>query len=94
MKNLVWSAKFVRKFKRLTKKNTQIRIQIEKTLELLIEDPFESSLRTHKLKGDLDGAWSCSVDYDIRILFEFVIDPESGEEEIFLLTLNSHDDVY
>ena len=64
-KNLVWSAKFVRKFKRLTKKNTQIRIQIEKTLEILIEDPFDSGLRTHKLKGDLDGAWSCSVDYDI-----------------------------
>ncbi|MDY6898997.1 MAG: type II toxin-antitoxin system mRNA interferase toxin, RelE/StbE family [Cyanobacteriota bacterium] len=94
MKNLVWSAKFVRKFKRLTKKNTQLRIQIEKTLELLIEDPFDSSLRTHKLKGDLDGVWSCSVDYDNRILFEFVIDTESGEEEIFLLTLGSHDDVY
>ncbi|MGB3650270.1 MAG: type II toxin-antitoxin system mRNA interferase toxin, RelE/StbE family [Rivularia sp. (in: cyanobacteria)] len=94
MKNLVWSAKFVRQFKRLTKKNTQIRIQIEKTLELLIEDPFDSSLRTHKLKGTLDKVWSCSVDYDIRILFEFVIDPESGEEEIFLLTLGSHDDVY
>ncbi|MGB6298722.1 MAG: plasmid stabilization system protein [Rivularia sp. (in: cyanobacteria)] len=55
MKNLVWSAKFVRKFKRLTKKNAQLKIQIEKTLELLIEDPFDSSLRTHKLKGDLDG---------------------------------------
>lgn len=91
---MVWSAKFVRKFKRLIKKNAQLRIQIEQTLELLIEDPFDSSLRTHKLKGDLDGVWSCSVDYDNRILFEFVIDTESGEEEIFLLTLGSHDDVY
>ena len=94
MKNLVWSPKFVRKFKRIAKKNTQLRIQIEKTLELLMEDPFDSSLRTHKLKGDLEGVWSCSVDYDNRILFEFVIDTESGEEEIFLLTLGSHDDVY
>lgn len=84
----------MRKFKRLIKKNAQLRIQIEQTLELLIEDPFDSSLRTHKLKGDLDGVWSCSVDYDNRILFEFVIDTESGEEEIFLLTLGSHDDVY
>lgn len=94
MKNLVWSAKFVGKFKRLTKKNAQLKIQIEKTLELLIEDPFDSSLRTHKLKGDLDGVWFCSVDYDNRILFEFVINAESGEEEIFLLTLGSHYDVY
>ncbi len=94
MKNLVWSAGFVRKFKRLTKKNPQLRIQIEKTLELLTEDPFNSSLRTHKLKGDLGGVWSCSVDYDNRILFEFIINPDSEEEDIFLLTLGSHDDVY
>ena len=94
MKNLVWSAGFVRKFKRLVKKNPQLRIQIEKTLELLTEDPFNSSLRTHKLKGDLDGVWSCSIDYDNRILFEFVIDSDSAEEEIFLLALGSHDDVY
>ncbi|NJN12588.1 MAG: type II toxin-antitoxin system mRNA interferase toxin, RelE/StbE family, partial [Richelia sp. RM1_1_1] len=52
------------------------------------------SLRTHKLKGDLNGVWSCSVDYDNRILFELVINTDSGEEEIFLLTLGSHDDVY
>jgi mRNA-degrading endonuclease YafQ of YafQ-DinJ toxin-antitoxin module len=62
LKNLVWSAGFVRKFKRLVKKNPQLKIQIEKTLELLTEDPFNSSLRTHKLKGDLDGVWSCLVD--------------------------------
>jgi addiction module RelE/StbE family toxin len=94
VKNLVWSVGFVRKFKRLIKKNPQLRIQIEQTLDLLTEDPFNSSLRTHKLKGDLDGVWSCSVDYDNRILFEFVINPDLGEEEIFLLTLGSHDDVY
>ena len=94
MKNLVWSPGFVRKFKRLAKKNPQLRIQIEKTLELLTEDPFNSSLRTHKLKGDLGGIWSCSVDYDNRILFEFMINPDSEEEDIFLLTLGSHDDVY
>jgi addiction module RelE/StbE family toxin len=94
VKNLVWGAGFVRKFKRLVKKNQQLRIQIEKTLELLAEDPFNSSLRTHKLKGDLDGVWSCSIDYDNRILFEFLVNSDSGEEEIFLLTLGSHDEVY
>lgn len=94
MRNLVWSAGFVRKFKRLIKKNPQMRSQVEKVLHLLSEDPFDSSLRTHKLKGDLDGVWSCSVDYDNRILFEFVNNSESGEEDILLLALGSHDDVY
>lgn len=61
---------------------------------MLAEDPFNLSLRTHKLKGDLDGVWSCSIDYDNRILFELIENPDSGEEEISLLTLGSHDDVY
>ncbi|WP_211173469.1 hypothetical protein [Brasilonema bromeliae] len=25
------------------------------------EDPFSPSLHSHKLKGDLDGIWSCSM---------------------------------
>jgi addiction module RelE/StbE family toxin len=94
VKNLVWSAGFLRRFKRLTKKNPQLRSQIEKVLQLLAEDPFDSSLHTHRLKGYLDGVWSCSIDYNNRILFELFENLDSGEEEILLLTLGSHDDVY
>lgn len=85
MRNLVWSAGFVGKFKRLIKKNPQLRSQFEKVLQLLTEDPFDSSLLTHKLKGGLDEIWSCSIDYDNRILFEFVANSDSGEEDIILL---------
>lgn len=94
MTNLIWSPGFVRKFKRLVRKNPQLRSSIEEVLLLLTEDPFNSSLRTHKLKGDLEGVWSCSIDYDNRILFEFITNLDSGEEDIFLLTIGSHDDVY
>ncbi len=34
------------------------------------------------------------VDYDNRILFEFVQNSESGEEEIHLLTMGTHNEVY
>lgn len=51
-------------------------------------------LHSHKLKGELAGAWACTVDYDNRILFEFAQNPESGEEEILLLTMGTHDEVY
>ena len=51
-------------------------------------------MRSHKLKGDLAGTWACSVDYEIRILYEFVENPDTGEREILLLTLGTHDEVY
>lgn len=94
MKNLVWSSAFIRAFKRLVRQNPQLRSAIEETLQQLAEDPFNHSLRSHKLKGDLADRWSCSIDYSNRILFKFVTNPDSNEEEILLLTLGSHDDVY
>lgn len=64
------------------------------SLQWLAEDPFHPTLHSHKLKGKLAGAWACTVDYDNRLLFEFVLNPESGEEEILLLTMGTHDEVY
>jgi len=94
LKNLVWSSIFIRKFKRLIRQNPNLRVSVENTLQKLTDDPFQPSLRTHKLKGDLSDRWSCSIDYSNRILFKFVIDEETQEEEILLLTLGSHDEVY
>lgn len=34
------------------------------------ENPFHPSLRLHKLKGELDGLWSISVDMKHRIIFK------------------------
>ena len=70
-----------------------LRPLIERALYQLAEDPFHSSSRTHKLKGDLSNVWSCSIDYNYRILFEFVENPEDQEAAIFLLNLDSHDEV-
>lgn len=89
-----WTPKSLRSFKRLIRKNPNLRLLIERTLQQLAEDPFHSTLRTHKLKGDLSNVWSCSIDYNYRILFEFVENPEDKEEAILLLNLGSHDEVY
>jgi addiction module RelE/StbE family toxin len=92
--NIVWSPAFTRKVKRLVRQSPQMNEVIAKTLQQLAEDAYHPSLKTHKLKGNLDDVWSCSIDYSNRILFKFVPTNEENEEEIFLLTLGSHDDVY
>ena len=60
----------------------------------LADDPFHPSLHSHKLKGDLAGAWACTVDFDNRIIFEFVGAPTSAQDAIHLLALGTHDEVY
>jgi mRNA-degrading endonuclease YafQ of YafQ-DinJ toxin-antitoxin module len=84
----------VRAFKRALRRQPDLRERVERTLKLLAEEPFHPRLHSHKLKGELAGAWACTVDYDTRILFEFVRNLESGEEEILLLTMGTHEEVY
>lgn len=94
MKTLVWSKAFVRAYKRLARQDPQLRQRVEQTLQQLVDDPFHPTLHSHKLKGSLSGSWACTVAYDYRILFEFVENPDSNEEEILLLTMGTHDEVY
>jgi len=94
MKVLVWTKTFVRALQRTLRHHPELRTRIEKTLKQLAEDPFHPSLHSHKLKGELEGVWACAVSYEYRILFEFVQNPETGEEEILLLTIGTHEEVY
>jgi mRNA-degrading endonuclease YafQ of YafQ-DinJ toxin-antitoxin module len=69
LREIGWTPKSLRAFKRLIRKNPQLRPILETTLKQLAEDPFNPSLRTHKLMGQLSDVWSCSLDYSYRILF-------------------------
>jgi addiction module RelE/StbE family toxin len=92
--NLVWSAKFTRAVKRVMGRDRKLLSEVEQTLTLLAANPRHPSLRTHKLKGELAGSRSCSAGYDLRILFDFVKDAKTGELEILLLGIGTHDEVY
>lgn len=94
MKSLVFASSFKRAFKRLIKRQPELKEQIEERLTLLANEPFEPLLQTHKLKGKLSGAWSCSVEYDCRIVFKFVENKDCEEEEILLIDIGTHDEVY
>lgn len=62
------------------------------TLDHLAEDAFHPSLRTHKLKGDLEDLWACRAGYDLRVVFSFA--QHEGKEAILLQTVGTHDQVY
>ena len=94
MKNLVFTSSFKRAFKAIIKRRPELKQKIENKLRLLANNPFEPSLRTHKLKGTLSNSWSCTVEYDCRIIFDFVNNDNLEEEEILLIDIGTHDEVY
>ncbi len=89
---LVISPTFSRASKRLLKRNPKFADSIRETLELLEEDVFHPQLKTHKLKGKLEGSWACSAAYGLLIVFKIV--QLENTEAILLLTAGTHDEVY
>ena len=80
--------------KNIIKKKPELKYKIESKLRLLSDNPYNPILRTHKLKGKLSGAWACTVEYDCRIVFCFEQNQETLEEEINLIDIGTHDEVY
>jgi len=89
---LIKTSAFVRSAKKVLKRDRMLAQALQDTLTLLSEDAFHPSLKTHKLKGDFSGFWACSVEYDLRIIFEFV--QKEGVEAILLEAVGTHDEVY
>ena len=59
---------FIRQFDDLPK---PLQDEVMEKITLFAEQPQSPSLRVHKLKGQLKGFWSFSVNYRYRIVFFF-----------------------
>ncbi len=94
MRELIWGSSFKRALKKTVRQRPDLAPKIEKALGRLAADPFDPALRTHKLKGDLAGSWACTVEYDCRIVFDFVHDSATEQEAILLFDIGKHDEVY
>jgi mRNA interferase YafQ len=91
-RRLVPSTGFLRDLKKLRSRNPSLAEAVDAALRLLELDPFHSRLHTHKLKGELASYWACTAAYDLRILFRFIHQP--GGEEVLLISLGTHDNIY
>jgi mRNA interferase YafQ len=94
VRKLITTPKFNRSLRKFTKRNSELRERVQKTLEQMTEDVFAANLDTHKLGGSLDGINACSCGYDCRVLFSIEQDSETESEVIVLLDVGTHDDVY
>ncbi len=89
---LIPTNKFTKQSAKLVRNINLLRKKLQETLIKLSVDPFEQSLYTHKLKGELEGRFASRLTLDLRIIFKF----EKYDEEdcIYLLAIGTHDEVY
>jgi mRNA interferase YafQ len=94
---LIKTTAFIKSAKSILKNRADLAVDLNNTLNLLSSDPFNPQLKTHKLKGKLSGSLACSVNYEIRIVFQIIKEKDDSgkiEEKILLEAVGYHDDVY
>ena len=87
---LIYPESYIRRARKFLKKHPEIHSQYRKTLGLLELNPYHPSLRLHSLQGCMSGLSSVSINISYRIVIEFIIEGD----EILLVNIGKHDQVY
>ena len=80
--NILYAKSFLRGFKKLS---PEVRKTASEKEDVFIDNSFEKSLKTHKLKGKLKGCYSFSVDFNYRIVFRFI-----DKNTVLFLLIGNH----
>jgi mRNA-degrading endonuclease YafQ of YafQ-DinJ toxin-antitoxin module len=86
---IVWGPRFKRAYKKKLKQYPEMKQQLSTALNLFVKNPYHPLLKTHKLGGPLKGSFAFSLGYDLRVVFKFL-----DEDEVFLETIGTHEEVY
>lgn len=89
MIKVIWDQGFKRIYKKKIKNNEELKKRFWDAIELFSKEPFSHRLRTHKLTGRLEGLWAFSISFDCRVIFKFL-----GKNEVLLIDIGEHDEVY
>jgi len=90
MIEVLFENSFKKIFKKKIKKNPDTVISFLNSFQKFLKDPFDKSLKTHKLSGRLNQLWAFSLEEDLRVIFFFV---ENHNKAVFI-DIGSHDEVY
>lgn len=80
---IIYSPTFKKSYKKLPK---PVQFVAEKKEKIFRENPFDNSLKTHKLHGKLKDFLSFSINDKYRIIFEFI-----DEKTVHFHTIGTHD---
>ena len=86
--NIYLAPSFNRSYKKLAKKKPKLVPKIKEKIETFENNPYQESLKLHKLTGSKRDTWSFSVEEDIRILFYRI------KKDVVFTDIGKHGEVY
>jgi len=89
MTEIVPTSGFRKAFKRKVRGNKNLEVRFRDRVAIFQVNPFDPRLKTHRLAGRLEGLWSFSIDFDLRVVFSFV-----EPSRVVFVDIGTHDEVY
>lgn len=74
---------FVRLYRKLP---VTLRAEVMEKIALFLEEPRHPFLKIHKLHGSWTDKWSFSVNYEYRVVFQYL-----SKDEVVMLVVGSHE---
>jgi mRNA-degrading endonuclease YafQ of YafQ-DinJ toxin-antitoxin module len=90
MFEIIREDKFIKTAKKFLKKHPDLVNKFKQTVQKLENDPLEPSLKLHKFQGNLEKFHAVRLTYEYRIVLVLQI----VDEQIILVDIGTHDDVY
>ena len=84
----VSSTYFEKKLKKFISVHPELRSRIIETINAILLDPLSRKYKSHKLSGNLRACHGVSIGFEYRIVYIFDTD------NLYLLNIGSHDQVY
>ena len=87
MIKIIYTPSFIRRYKKLS---SRLKEEVKEKIKQFQSVGNHQGLKVHKLGGSLKNIFSFSVNYKVRVVFEFGRDKTSAN----LLLVGDHDEVY
>ncbi len=89
MTTINFSSHFKSALKKLARRQPEIMVVVVEKILLFNNHTKHSSLKLHKLSGDLKDHWAFSIEYDVRIVFRY-----TNDGNILFIDIGNHNQVY
>ncbi len=88
MRKLIFSKGSEKRFRKFLERHQNLKTRVKWVFSKLSQDPLDREVGTHKLTGKLAGQYGADINFRYRIVFSF------DKENIYLINVGTHDEVY
>ena len=88
MRNISFSSGSERKFRKFGNRHPELKVQVDRVVNILRKNPLDQGVGAHKLSGRLQRCFGADINFQYRVVYQF------DDSVLYLVNIGTHDEVY